>query len=446
MLWLTLLLASIFVLLGRFLFHGWFNHLSIYAGIWGFSLSALQLELIDYYPFAGETWLFVAAGGFAFIFGSITPVAAWFAAGGPAPAAPAVPAPAAAGRELETLRLVLWVLNAIALATVIQHWVMVLRQFGSVANVLFWGNLVYSFRVERGIPGAIPYFDALALAGSLLAGAYTARSGKVRPVAVLPFLIVLANEIAVMGRARLIMAAVLFVSGYFFTPRRARVRTVHALGSRLARAATVIVALTVLLAGAEFVRSTRGATEQFRGAKPALYRLTQDAFITPSMYLYASAQTVVFSQYLKSGGEATPWGNNTFAPVYRILGKLGFDVGSGTYQKFYRTPHPSNTGTYLRELHADFGPAGVLLGPYLLGITATLAWRRVVRRFRYADLAVLGYVYTLVGMSILYVGTRAGDLLMGVISAWVVGWVVDRSLGRQSGAVVATPVRSGAIE
>ena len=107
--WITFTIAACLVVLGRVLFRGWFNHLSLYAAVWGVSLTALQMELIEYYPLTGETWLFVLAGGAAFLFGSLTPPAAWYSSRTFPPPAAVFPAGEV---ELATLRRMLWVLRS----------------------------------------------------------------------------------------------------------------------------------------------------------------------------------------------------------------------------------------------------------------------------------------------------------------------------------------------
>jgi oligosaccharide repeat unit polymerase len=411
------------VWMSRRLFGSWFNHVAVYTCIWSVSLATMHLNLIEYYPLSFETWVIIVAGWASFVLGAGVVVAARFATGS-APVT-AVNLHPAKPDELRTLRNLLWLLSLISAVVVIQHWIVLLGQFGSIGRVLVWGNLVYSSRIEKGIPGAIPYFDSLAIAACLFGGLYMALTGKMRTVAILPFVIVFVNEIAAMGRAKLVMAGALYVSGYAFGRFRAGGALVVTTRARMKRLALVGVTLAMLIAGAEFVRSTRGTTEQFVGGTSQLYRLGGSAVLTPSVYMYASSQTAVLNQYLKGPGEASEWGANTFAPLHRVLAKLGFDIRTEVYQQFYVTPVYTNTGTYLRELHADFGIPGVLIGPFLLGLLTSIVWFRLRGGFRYTTLVVLGYLFTLVAMSILYIATRAGDLLSAIAGALMAALYLD---------------------
>jgi oligosaccharide repeat unit polymerase len=433
---LAVLCAGMLAIWGsKRLFGSWFNHVAVYTGIWTVSVASMQLRLIEYYPLTPETWVVILAGWGSFVLGAVAVVAARFAAG-QENATVEAPRPATED-EVRILRNVLWLLSIVSAVVVVQHWVMLLRKFGSIGQVLIWGNLVYSHRVQKGIEGGIPYVDSLAIAACLFGGLYMALTGRLRSVALLPFVIVFVNEIAAMGRAKLVMAGALYVCGYAFGRFRVGMSTTAARGGKLKRLGLVVVTLGLLITGAEFVRSTRGSTEQFVGGTTQLYKLGGSAFLTPSIYMYASSQPAVLNQYLKGPGEDSPWGANTFAPIHRVLAKLGFDIRTEVYQRFYVTPVYTNTGTYLRELHADFGIPGILLGPFVLGLVTSLVWFRARRGYRYTTLVLLGYLFTLVAMSILYMATRAGDLLSAIVGALATAWYLEHREKTRGDALTA---------
>ena len=67
------------VLLGRWMFGRWFNHVGLYGAMWSFSLALFQVGLIYYYPLEMETWFIIITGWLAFVMGSGTVVCARFA-------------------------------------------------------------------------------------------------------------------------------------------------------------------------------------------------------------------------------------------------------------------------------------------------------------------------------------------------------------------------------
>ncbi|MEK9137481.1 MAG: hypothetical protein AAB393_10195, partial [Bacteroidota bacterium] len=76
---LILLSGILTVLLGRWMFGKWFNHVGLYGVVWSFSLCMFHVGLIRYYPLESETWLVIAGGWIAFVFGSGVAICARFA-------------------------------------------------------------------------------------------------------------------------------------------------------------------------------------------------------------------------------------------------------------------------------------------------------------------------------------------------------------------------------
>jgi oligosaccharide repeat unit polymerase len=433
---LILVLGAGAIVLGRLLFDRWFNHVSIYAFLWSASLALYEVRMIGYHVLAPETWMIIISAFLSFLFGCLAVQTGRSVLGKQWQGEPSQPERKSdLDQEHRLIRRTLLITSAISFVVAIQHWTVVLQKFGSIEAVILWGNLLYNSRIHEGLPGAIPYFASLALTGTMFAGAYTASSGRITPLSVIPFLIVVLIELANMGRAKMVMAAILFLSGYFFYKERLRNVDKQASRGRSRQVLSLLFAIVLLVASAELVRSVRGGNESFSGSTKMLRSLEGSSFLTPSLYMYATIHPGVLNQYLKEDREHTPWGSNTFAPVYRILAKLGFDTKVNTYQIFYYTPAPANTGTYLREIHADFGLAGVAVVPFLLGVVTTVWWFRMRERFRFFDCAIATYLFVIVAMTLLYGATRAGDLLSALLAGVFIGAMIDRTLiGARPGA------------
>jgi oligosaccharide repeat unit polymerase len=132
--------------------------------------------------------------------------------------------------------------------------------------------------------------------------------------------------------------------------------------------ATLVVSA---LFGFFLITSNRGIVVYLAGESAQLYKLGEISPTIPNLYFYLSGPPATLSSYLSRGSEPRFLGRMTFAPVYRAAAKLGFDTYVPYYQKFYPTPEDMNTATYLRDIHADYGLAGVMLFPPLLGFTVT---------------------------------------------------------------------------
>jgi hypothetical protein len=76
------------------------------------------------------------------------------------------------------------------------------------------------------------------------------------------------------------------------------------------------------------------------------------------------------------------------------------------FQRGYYIPMWSNNGTFIRELHADFGIVGVFLVPFLLGLLTTWLWFKFYEEKSLIAFAFLVHFYLIVGFSFLLMVTR----------------------------------------
>jgi len=140
----------------------------------------------------------------------------------------------------------------------------------------------------------------------------------------------------------------------------------------------------------------------------ALKKVNKDMPISPSIYLYFSSQIVVLSKYLEKESETCIWGENTFLPIYNLIAKTGWIERPRFYQKGYYVPMWTNTGTYLREIHADFGYPGIFVVPFLLGFFSTWAWFAFMNSKKAIHFVFLVYFMVIIGFSFLMMITRLG--------------------------------------
>ncbi len=422
--------AMIGIAIGRMTFGKWFNHVSVYSATWCVTLSLYEMRFIQYYPLEARTWMIIATGWLSFLFGSVT-VAFARLNRQKQNIQTAVPFGIDDGMQ-KILKKVLWGLNIITLFAALHSLYIVTKVFGSFTNALVMGNLLYSYRVSEGggLPGSIPYLSSLVFAAAMLGGHYTARIGKISLAGILPLIIVVMIDFANMGRVDILVAAIIYTSSYFITQKK-EVRKGKVFSSKFKKFAMMLVIVMIIAGGAEFIRSIRKPSEGFTGTSKALSKFSKASFITPSIYLYFSAHNGVLDQYLKDGGEQTPIGGHTFSPIYRILEKFGYERTVNTYQVGYKTPVWTNTGTYLRELHGDFGVAGILLGPYIIGLLTSFYWFRYKDHGRYTDLTIATLLFVVVGLSYFTMATRMGAMLVYLISSLTIGSMLDRIKAKQ---------------
>jgi oligosaccharide repeat unit polymerase len=424
---IILICGFVFVLLGRWIFGKWFNHVSLYACIWSGSLALFELQLINYYPIEIETWIILISGGIAFMIGATTVAVVQYAFRKEGKAINVQSSnPVLNNQDVYYLKIILWSINLISILSALYTWYLVQKIFGSIQNAFAFGSLLYSYRVSEGLPGSIPYVSSLVFTGALFGGVFTARTEKLKIVSIIPLIAVVVIDLANMGRTNIIMAAILFFTGYLLTRGQNIFNIRKTIWQKLGRPVVFIVLSAIVILGAELVRSTRGAVETFVGSSSTLLKMRESSFITPSLYLYLTVNIGVLNQYLKHGDEDTPFGGHTFSSFYKILEKFGLDVHVETYQVRYNTPVGANTGTYLRELHGDFGTIGMLIGSYLVGFLSSVFWYRFRARHRYLDLVITALLFVIIIMSIFFMATRAGALLVYLITGIPIALFLDR--------------------
>jgi oligosaccharide repeat unit polymerase len=411
---MSLLLISVItllgILLGRFIFKKWFNHLTLYCFIFGGSIFLYEIKLLPYIELTPITWFVVICSFLSFLFGTLTIISKRnlekerpliveksdvslkiFSDGG------------------RTLKYAIIILSLISLYSAYDFWKVLINQFGSIPAVLINSKVIYSLNVSGKLKGTIPYIALLGYVAVFLAGIYTAYKRKFTLLTFIPLISVILREIAGAGRVGMLMALVEFTFSFFLFR--------HLLNSDLigrykfSKANAIIasiILLVVFVGSASLVRVSRmsDTTEKFSGASSTLMQTKENFIISPSVYFYLSSDVGVLSMYLSSDGENTGFGQNTFLTIYTFLSKLDLVRKPQIYQKYYKNPVWTNTGTYLRELHADFGTLGILLGPFLLGLFLTWLWYRFFRTKSLITFSFLVFLNIIVGLSFFVMATR----------------------------------------
>ena len=102
-------------------------------------------------------------------------------------------------------------------------------------------------------------------------------------------------------------------------------------------------------------------------------------FVDPYIYATAEAPTL---QAAMPDVHVQLWGTRTFFPIARLLYAVGLLVErpENASLQFYFVPIPSNVCTYLFSFYEDFGVAGMILCPFLLGLLETRLYLRMRNR------------------------------------------------------------------
>jgi oligosaccharide repeat unit polymerase len=399
------------ILLGKWIFKKWINHLTLYSLIMGALTFFYELKLLPYPDVIPLAWFFIFSSFLSFLLGVLTIISARRLN---------VAHQTDNGKSIDklsifqdggkALRYSILFFSFIGLFVAIQRWVVLINMFGSIPAVMVNAAIVHKLNVNREIKEFLPILPHFVYVAVFLVGIYSAYKKKFSFLTFFPFLDIIIKELTYFGRGEILFAFLEFIFSFFLfrhllnndSNKRFRFSKKNAI-----IASTILIALIVL--SASLIRVSRGAYENYMGASSELKSLKSNFIISPSIYLYLSSDVGVFSKYLESAGENTSFGGNTFYVFYDLVARLEKEESPKFFQKGYYVPMWTNTGTYIRELHADFGGAGVFLGSFLLGFICTWLWFKFLKEKNLIVLAILVYLYVVIGFSFQMMVTRLGQ-------------------------------------
>lgn len=398
------------ILLGKFLFKHWFNHLTLYCFIFGGSIFLYEMKLLPYVDIIPLTWFIIISAFLSFLMGILTIIAA---------------------RNLykeksthiehsdiiltifsddgKVLKYSILFFSFISLYAAVEFWMVLIRQFGSIPAVFLNAQVIYRLNISGKLSGTTPYIYLVGYVAVFLAGIYTAYKGKFTLLAFIPIFSLILRDLAGSGRAGMLFALMEFIFTiilFRYLLNKDRLRRFKF--SKLSIIVVSAILLGLFIASASLVKVSRGVVkaENYSGASRELRQTKDNLILSPSLYLYLSSDVGVLSKYFSSDGEDTPFGQNTFMTAYLLLSKFKIVERPHEFQKGYFIPMWTNTGTYIRELHADFGMLGVLLGSFLLGLLITWFWYKFFEKHSLIALAFLVYLNIIVGFSFFVMATR----------------------------------------
>ena len=402
-------------LLGRIIFKYFFNPITVYTLIWTSMLSFYSLKLISYDDLKTETWLYIAGAYFALLIGSLTFLEAdklfgrnksdktvlnnfhLFDDGG------------------KVLKIAIFVFSVIGFISALQHWIVLIDKYGSIAGVLLNTAEVYQQRVDGEIEGVIPYIQTFNYLAIFLSAILIGYRDKFSFWIFLPFSALFLKNLAGAGRASLLLGIVMFI-GIFFISKYFFNTCLNRKQLRIGRNIIIFVVVSAFFIGASvYMRAFRSTVESIGGTDRALAGFKENLIISPSIYLYSSAHVVVFDKYLQMDSEKSEFLQYTFQPIYNILAKFDIVEKTQFYHDGYYIPVWTNTGTYLREMHADYGIWGIILVPYLLGFFSTFLWFRFFSSGKIIYLILYNQIFAIIFFSFFLSPTRLGDWLISLI-------------------------------
>lgn len=406
---LVLIFGLFFALLSKYLFGKLFNPVALYTIVWVVLLFVYELKLIRYDDLSVTTWSVIIFAYLAVFLGSLTVFSARSNS----------ERPFNVFRKKEiiefkvfdddgkVIKYFILFFSAIGIIAALQHWMVLINEFGSIAMVLIKSATVYRMRVDGEIKGVIPYIFTFTFVAIFLSGLYAGYKNKFKLFMLLPIIALVIKSLAEVARASMLFGIMLFFITYLLTRHlmSKNIKNNSQISNKKIILSLVSILLIVVLS-AGLVKSFKNPAENYKASTRELRQLEDGFLISPSMYLYASAHVGVLNAYLYNQNERTSFGENMFLPIYRFLSKFDLVPKPSFYQKGYFIPMWTNTGTYLRELHADYGPVGLFLFPYLIGLFTTIIWFKFYENYKLFNLVILTFLFLFIAFTFLVLVTR----------------------------------------
>lgn len=408
---MSVILVLFFLLLGviggRLIFKAWINPLSVYSFVMGGLTFLYELKLLPYPDLTALTWFFIISSSLAFIFGIITVINAKELFHSERSMKFELSDMPLFKDDGKILKYSVIFFSLVGLFVALHRWYIMINIFGSIPSVFINAAWVYRINVKGEIKEFIPILPSFVYVGVFLSAIYTAYRGKFSFLSFFPIICIILKELTYFGRGEMLFSTFEFLFTFFlFRNLLNRQKNVKFNFSRKNAGFAILILLVLVIAAASVVRSSRGIKENFRGATKELKQLEENFILTPSVYFYLSSDLGVLNQYLIKEIEDARFGENTFRGVYYFLSKIKIVDEPVFFQRGYFIPFWSNTGTYIREIHADFGLLGVILFPYFLGLLLTYLWFKFFEEKSLIVLAILVYLNLIVAFSFLTMITR----------------------------------------
>jgi len=417
---MVFLILNIFLIpslwISKYFFKKWINPLSLYSIIWYFMLTFYHLKLVNYIDLSPLTWYVIIASHLALFLGSIT----FFLAKNSFPSEQSTTKTQQSKNDfieqhLKTFFYLSLIFGLIGLGSALQVWFVLIKLFHSIVGVLFHLGKVYQMRVSGELKGIIPFLSVFIFASIFFSAVYSAYFGKIKLISLLPLASLIIKHIALVSRASILLGfleyGLTFIFVYYFLSSQNK--TITKKGKTLLLQLTILGLIFILSAVA--IKNLRGAAESLSGETRTLRKLEDSPFLSPSIYLYLSGHVGTLEKFLSLSKENTRFGENTFLFIYSLLGKLGMVKKPSGYQQGYYIPVWINTGTYIRELIADYTFPGALLFIYFLGLFVSFSWIKFFYEGDLLYLSILVFFSLIVVMSFLVMITRLTNWYLSLI-------------------------------
>jgi len=412
------------IILGKLIFKRWFNPLFLYSSAWTFMIVLYDLDLISYSKVSSNTWFIIFLVFFMFLLGVITLyVSKSIYSKDELDLVITEPKKIALFDDNgKYIKYAILFFGSVGLLTAIQHWYILLNEFGGFGGLIIGADDVYRMRIEGEHFGKIPYLASFSYIAVFLSALYSAHRNKFSFLVLLPIVGVILSDAASFARAGVFFAFLLFIITfvmirYFFTIHKYEKSKRGSKKIFITAAVVILITFTSVFV-IRFFRNPVGDIEKVNARN--MHNFRGDLVMVQSLYLYFSSPIVVLEEYFHKADENLRFGENTFFPVYNFVKRFKVIENLKSYPDGYFIPMWSNSSTFIREIHADFGYGGVVIFPFILGFISSFYWFNFFNRGNISSLILLTFIEIIIVFSIFNIATRHIRWYIGVIGLLIV--------------------------
>lgn len=308
-----------------------------------------------------------------------------------------------------------WMIIGLTAVSVAANLIMLMRLIeaeGSIARIIATAALVRTKMVkgELDVVSVYGYFASVSLAAIILSGVYATRYGIFKLYSLVSFIPILIFSFIYMGRSELIWAVLLYFNvyllAYYITGRKLFTK------KRMIVYGLLMVAMIYLI---NIVSFFRGGGQILLHYKEYLrYEEPDNSLmrILYSNYIYVVSPLPALDVFLEQSDSPLIMGGKSFRPLIFFAEAKH----KNPYYPFVRIPIPVNVYTYLGDAYMDFGMAGLILIPFVLGVGSAVWYRRFLLKPDIFHLAVLVILFTQLEYSIFYSMLASGNVWISIFA------------------------------
>lgn len=415
MAYLYLLFNIICIYFGIRLYNTWFNPISIYALVWGFSVGLHESNLILYYDLSSFCWFIIIISQLMFTIGCYfgkrikhkNEIIIY-------------------NNELLKIELKKGILftTFIAAVAIVGNFITAINIYGS--NLFDNLTDIYADRVyqTRDIE-SIPYLGAFIFILMPLSGVYLKKYGF--SLLLIPSLVLaLLSALSSGGRAGIVFDIILFGSAYYLVDSSNTFTVVKEKATKLSgykRKVILLLSIITLLIMVVLLTNRRGSGVAPTYASDTFKLLFGNNIIIYKFVEYFASPVGVLNEYLKTN--EFHFAHNSLLPILNILNRLGLIDRVDQYQKFFYTPIYSNVGTWLRELIEDFTIYGELIAVIFLSLITSFLYKRSTDSFCVRRIVVVSVLLLVLTLSFFDWRLRTSNMWIALFFGSIIGKRID---------------------